>query len=165
MRKLIFTIFSALPVLAFSQSADRHVIGSAGTVQVTNDFNVSSTIGETIIATGEADGIILNQGFQQALDYGLTVEDPEFEFSATAFPNPTMDGVTLDLNAERVVALNISLFDVSGKQYAVPSGNILLLGKVQKVIDMNGFASGVFFIRFTDDTGELNKTIKVQKVN
>jgi hypothetical protein len=151
-------------MLSMAQSAQRQVIGSAGTVSVTDDFNVSSTIGETVVATEEADGIILTQGFQQSQDFGLSVEEPELEFSATAFPNPTMDGIALDLNSQKPVDLTISLFDVAGKQYAVPAGHLMLSGNARKEIDMNGFASGTYFIRLTDDSGKLNKTIKVQKV-
>ncbi|HKL40928.1 MAG TPA: T9SS type A sorting domain-containing protein [Cryomorphaceae bacterium] len=165
MRNLILTVLLAFPLFALAQSAQRQVIGSAGTVSVTDDFMVSSTIGETVVATGEGDGIILTQGFQQSQDFGLSVEEPELEFSANAFPNPTMDGIVLDLNSQKAVDLTISLFDVAGKQYVVPVANLMLSGNARKEIDMSGFASGNYFIRLTDETGKLNKTIKVQKVD
>jgi hypothetical protein len=98
-------------------------------------------------------------------DLSLSIIQPEVDFSVTVFPNPTMDGITLDLNAGQNLDLRLDLFDVTGKQMPLSHQNLQLVGNAQRQIDMSGFASGIYFIRLIDDTGNLNKTIKVKKVN
>lgn len=154
-----------LPVLAFAQTAERQVIGTAGAYAEADGYSHSYTVGEVATATISDSTIILTQGFQQADHFSVSILEESLEFSAIAFPNPTTDGVTLDLKADQPVDLRIDLFDAAGKQLPVSQQHLQLVGSTQRHIDMASFATGTYFIRLTDESGHLNKTIQVQKVN
>lgn len=165
MRYLALIITVLIPALSSAQTAERQVIGTAGAYAEADGYSHSYTVGEVATATVSDGTIILTQGFQQNDDLSVNILEESLEFSATAFPNPTMDGVTLDLKADQAVDLHIDLFDVLGKQFPIAESNLQLVGSSQRHIDLAGFAPGTYFIRLTDETGQLNKTIQIQKVN
>lgn len=165
MRALFILTIIFLPAILLAQTAERQVIGTAGAYAEAGGVSHSYTVGEMATAALSDGTIILTQGFQQSDDLSVSIDEPELAFSATAFPNPTMDGVTLNLNADQAVDLHINLFDALGKQFPVAQSNLQFVGNSQRHIDLAGFASGTYFIRLTDETGQLNKTIQIQKVN
>lgn len=165
MKALFILTIILLPAGLLAQTAERQVIGTAGAYTEAGGVSQSYTVGEMATATLSEGTIILTQGFQQSDDLSVSIDEPKLDFSAVAFPNPTMDGVTLDLNADRAIDLRIDLYDSAGKQFPVAESNIQLTGNTQQHINLIGFASGTYFIRLTDESGQLNKTIQVQKVN
>jgi hypothetical protein len=165
MRKIICIIITALPLVLAAQTAERQVIGSAGDFANTASFKVSSTVGETITATGTSPSIILNQGFQSpTFPSTLGIEDVEMGFTMNAFPNPTRDAITLSFSTENELQLSIGLFDVQGKQ-VLPNEQLNVNGKMQHSIQMLGLATGNYFIRLTDRDGKLSRRIQIQKVD
>lgn len=167
MRRLIFLVLMAFPIFSFGQSVERQVIGSAGAFSEAGDFMLSSTVGESAIATfsegSGSDVIILTQGFQQADDFGLSVEEPYLKLYAVLFPNPTGDGVTLDIATETTLTLRIALFDATGAEYGLPQSNLQVTGSSRHYVDMRNLASGTYFLQLTDNSNNLNKTIKILK--
>ncbi|MEX0811858.1 MAG: T9SS type A sorting domain-containing protein [Chitinophagales bacterium] len=166
MKNITVILIALLPVALFAQSLERQVIASSGSYSETANLQVSSTIGETVIATGTSASVILTQGFQQpASDNTVGIEEPEFGFSMQAYPNPTANMVILDFNADKELELQISLIDVMGKQYPVAKSNITVLGNSRQQIDLSAYAAGNYFIRIDDEKGQFSKTIKIQKID
>ncbi len=164
MKKIISIVFTALPIVLVAQTAERQVIGSAGGYANTANLKVSSTVGETITRTSTSPSIILSQGFQSPSSTSVGIEDVEMGFTLKAFPNPTLDAVTLSFSVENELQLSIGLFDVQGKQ-VLPSEQLNIYGKMQHSLQMLGLAAGNYYIRLTNNDDKLNKTIQIQKVD
>lgn len=165
MKSFFILTIILLPAGLMAQTAERQVIGTAGAYAEAGGVSHSYTAGEVVTATFSGGTIVLTQGFQQADPVSVSIAEEALQFDAIVFPNPTMDGVTLTLNAGETVSLQIDLFDASGKHFPVSQRDLVFSGTMQRQIDFNGFASGTYFIRLSDVSGKLHQTIRVQKVN
>ena len=68
MKKLLLTtICLAFATFSFSQQISRHVVASGGTYSSAGGYSISSTIGESMVATLTSTSNVLTQGFQQPL--------------------------------------------------------------------------------------------------
>lgn len=105
-----------LPVLmAGAQQITESVISSGGESYSNQDYNLSWTIGETVIETFFADGLTLTQGFQQG-SYTLTRidENNNGKFEVNVFPNPAVNYVNIETFGEPK-EMFASLYDMNGK--------------------------------------------------
>jgi hypothetical protein len=76
------------------------------------------------------------QGVQHAYEiFTVGIKETELSISLTAFPNPTMDNLTLQINDYNNEKLSYQLFDMQGKQLS--SGQVTAQ---QTQIKMNSFS-------------------------
>ena len=90
--KNIFLVF--LILLSFN-GLSQSVISSAGKTSISNNFIISWTLGETVVATLQNENTNLTQGFHQPLMVDLfpnSLED-NMVLAMVAYPNPTYDKV------------------------------------------------------------------------
>ncbi|GIV33777.1 MAG: hypothetical protein KatS3mg031_1312 [Chitinophagales bacterium] len=84
---------------------------------------------------------------------GVFVAAVEYDLSFEVFPNPSAGAVNLKLAAgQTATAYAIQIFDLTGKsvyQEALPA----VSGRVEKQLDLTGFAKGVYTIRIDSDKG------------
>jgi hypothetical protein len=102
MKRLILTItILSIATLSFSQQLSRSVVASGGNYSTNSGLNISSTIGEAMVATLSSGALTLTQGFQQPVSYVKLFfsEYGEGNFNNKYFEiyNPTSD--TVDLSA------------------------------------------------------------------
>lgn len=165
MKTFLFLTALLLSAGILAQTAERQVIGTAGTYADAGEVSHSYTAGEVVTATFSGGTIVLTQGFQQADPVTVSISEASLQFDATVFPNPTMNGVTLTMNAGEAVSVQLDLFDTSGKRLPIAQRELFFSGTMQRQIDFTGFASGTYFIQLTDASGKLHQTIRVQKMN
>jgi hypothetical protein len=116
MKQNLLTILFMLPVfLAGAQQITESVISSGGESYSAQDYNLSWTVGETVIETFYADGLTLTQGFHQG-SYTLTRidENNNGKFEVNVFPNPAVNYVNIETFGEPK-EMFASLYDMNGK--------------------------------------------------
>lgn len=160
---LLFVIL--VPVCSYSQTSERQVIGSMGSYQTATGISHSYTVGELAIGTGTSPSLIITQGFNQSdnLTTGLN-EVIESEFTMSYYPNPTESILNFDFNSEQPVSITLNLFDAGGKTVNIDQETVLVDGMMNYQLNMSRLTSGSYLIRISDSKGEINKTLRIQKI-
>lgn len=163
--KLTFTIAALfLSSLLWAQlSLDRQVIASTGQSVATGTLQVDYTVGETVITTASAATLTLTQGFHQpeALPVGIALTHATFELNA--YPNPTQDQVTLDIQSSEAGSLTLHLVNSKG-QTVQPPHTLEVNGLTQHRLDLRPLASGTYFLRLQSTDKPAASTLIIQKI-
>jgi len=127
-------------------SAQNNTNTSGGEASGVNG-KVSYSIGQTGYQSSTDGSVTIAQGVQQPFEIStLTgVEKTEIQLSASVYPNPTSDFVTLRFAESDVQHMYILVLDEKGKQLSQQS-----VAKSQTDIPMSGYASGTYFIKVLD---------------
>lgn len=141
------------------QTISQSVIGSGGSI----DRQLSFTLGETVVVTGQADGLILLQGFHQPFTVLITsIEDPAISKQVTLFPNPTDGMVTLRMESTGRFTFQVELMNLDGKRLA-PMRVWEVSESAEMTADLGAFPEGIYLINLRDREGVLLEVIKVIK--
>ncbi|NHN24280.1 T9SS type A sorting domain-containing protein [Flavobacterium jejuense] len=132
----------------------------AGTQKITNTgvTNVPTgvTVFQPVVYNNEVyfDGKYPTQGVElwKITDTTLSIEDFNSENAITLYPNPTIDIVNLNT---QMINFKIQVFDIFGKE--------VLNVKNERVISLEKYASGLYFIQVTNEKSSYKKTIKIIK--
>ena len=154
--KYIFMPF--LFLLSFSVSAQT-VISSAGKTTINGDYNVSWTVGETVINTLSAGGTILTQGFHQPLLIEIlpTGIEKELLLDMIAYPNPAFDKV-LFKGGDPSGIYHIRVVDKLGRillQKTLPASDLEIL--------VEGYDNGTYLIEVVEDKTNKRRVFNVVK--
>lgn len=90
---LLLSVMLAVPV-AQAQVLERHVIASGGS-GFSGTLQVDWTIGETVVQTASAAGVLYQQGYQQAATQSGSGLSSLSDFGILLFPNPSNGAVFL----------------------------------------------------------------------
>ena len=154
--KYIFMPF--LFLLSFSVSAQT-VISSAGKTTINGNYNVSWTVGETVINTLSAGGTILTQGFHQPLLIEIlpTGIEKELLLDMIAYPNPAFDKV-LFKGGDPSGIYHIRVVDKLGRillQKTLPASDLEIL--------VEGYNNGTYLIEVIEDKTNKRRVFNVVK--
>jgi len=154
--KYIFMPF--LFLLSFSVSAQT-VISSAGKTTINGNYNVSWTVGETVINTLSAGGTILTQGFHQPLLIEIlpTGIEKELLLDMIAYPNPAFDKV-LFKGGDPSGIYHIRVVDKLGRillQKTLPASDLEIL--------VEGYNNGTYLIEVVEDKTNKRRVFNVIK--
>ena len=154
--KSILTLFALFfQLVIFSQSntitTGKTASGSTGTA--------TYSIGQIDYQTNSGTLGTISQGVQQAFEIvTLSANDiPQIQLTASVYPNPTVQNVTLSIKEYDVSNLQYVLFDLQGK--------VIIIGKItgnETQIKMTDLASSQYFLKITQSNQEL-KTFKIIK--
>ncbi len=164
MKKLLITIIALLPVLAFGQSLDRQVIGSAGDYASAGNVQLSWTVGEVATTTESSGNLLITQGFQQPDGLVVGIQSPVSGLSINLFPNPTEDMLVLKLSSKDAKELQLQWFDMLG-QVLGKMQTATVYGEYSHEYDLSYFAPGTYFLVMRDKQGRFIESIKVEKLN
>lgn len=163
--KLTFTIHALFVTsLLWAQlSLDRQVIGSTGQSVATGSLQVDYTVGETVITTASAATLTLTQGFHQpqATPVGVPLTHATFELKA--YPNPTQNQVTLDIQSSEAGSITLHLVNSKG-QTVQPPHTLKVNGPIQHRLDLRQVASGTYFLRLQSKHMPAASTLIIQKI-
>ena len=154
--KYIFMPF--LFLLSFSISAQT-VISSAGKTTINGNYNVSWTVGETVINTLSAGGTILTQGFHQPLLIEIlpTGLEKGLLLDMIAYPNPAFDKV-LFKGGDPSGIYHVRVVDKLGR---------ILLQKTLSASDLEilveGYDNGTYLIEVVEDKTNKRRVFNVVK--
>ena len=126
--------------------------GSGGTV--------AYSVGQVVYTTNTGANGSVAQGVQQPFEISvvLAIEEAQgINLSVSAYPNPTTDYLTLEVNEFELSNLNFQLYDISGKllQSEKITGN-------QTSIVMSNLVPATYFVKVIQDNKEV-KTFKIIK--
>ena len=140
------------------------VLSSAGGYNEIGDISLAWTMGELAVSTLSNTGMILTQGFQQPflLDIGDAIDDPEFNWSVNAYPNPVSDILNLRFNLDKTMDLQLELYDITGKKLTIKKLPSIMPGG-RETLDFSGFREGIYILKITSEKQKVRKIYKIQK--
>ena len=160
LRPLLVVLF--LSVLGYTSINAQQSINATGGEATGSGGNVSYSVGQVAYITSiGANGSVI-QGVQQPFEISVITAKKEAQnigLSVAAYPNPTVDFLTLELNVDNFQNLSYQLYGVSGK---VLMNRIISDNKTR--INMTGLEPQTYFVKVRNGNTEL-KTFKVIKVN
>lgn len=122
-----------------------------------NGGTVAYSIGQVVYTTNTASTGSVAQGVQHAYEiFNLGNSETAMHISLTAFPNPTIDNLTLQISDYNNEKLSYQLFDIQGK--LVHKGQIVA---PLTQIDMNNLPSATYFINVVNQE---NKKVQLFKI-
>jgi hypothetical protein len=139
MKKTIVSLVAILlTVFGFSQQS----VNTAGGNVANSNGSVSYTIGQVAyVSVSNANGSIC-QGVQQAYQIStLNIEEKEFDFSLSAYPNPTQDNLNLRVGNYRQEQFVYRLLDTGGKLLGAEK-----LQSRETVIEMQHLPNATYFV-------------------
>jgi hypothetical protein len=155
--KPILFLTAGLVWVGFAQAQDSanasggDATGSGGTVA----YSVGQVVYTTITGTTGS----LAQGVQHAYEiFTIGLNETELNISLTAFPNPTMENLTLQISDYNNEKLSYQLFDMQGKQLS--NGQLVV---EQTQINMNGLPSATYFIHVVNQENKIVQSFKIFK--
>ena len=122
--------------------------------------SISYSIGQVTYITNSGTNGSAAEGVQQP--YEISIIDALDEvagsnFQVSAFPNPTMDLITLRIENYNITQLSYQLVDANGQLIESKS-----LTALQSDIAMSNLAAGTYFLKITDN-GKTVRTFKILK--
>ena len=125
--------------------------GSLGTV--------AYSIGQIVYTTNMGTNGFVAQGVQQpyTISVVLGIEDNSIQLNFTAYPNPTINFLTLNVGNAELSTLNFQLYDLRG--ILIESRKIL---SSTETISMENLPTALYFLRVTNNDKEV-KTFKIIK--
>ena len=118
------------------------------------------TVGQVVYTTNTGTSGSVAEGVQQAYEISAVTaieESQSISLSISAYPNPAIDYLTLELKEVDLSNLQFQLYDFTGK--------LLQTEKItsnQTSIDMGSLKSATYFIKVTRENNEV-KTFKIIK--
>ena len=134
-------------------------VNTAGNTALGSGGSVSYSIGQIVYTTISGSSGSAAQGVQQAFEISmLDVKNTTFNVSLNAFPNPTTDNLTLQINNFTHETLSYQLYDMQGKQ--LDNGQIT---KQETLINTVNLPSSIYFINVIDQDNKKVQSFKIIK--
>ncbi len=148
-----------LGVGLFCTHAQESVVSSGGDA-AGSDGSVNYTVGQTVYASSSTEEGSLSAGVQQPYEFFVVSSADEtvaVDIDVNAYPNPTVDQVTLNTKTDGSQNLSFRLFDLEGK--LLEQQEIL---QDKQVISMQHLAPGTYVLKVMQDDDPV-KTFKIIK--
>jgi hypothetical protein len=125
--------------------------GSSGTV--------AYSVGQVVYTTNTGRNGSVAQGVQHAYEiFTVGIKETELNISLKAFPNPTIDNLTLQISDYNNEKLSYQLFDMQGKQ--ISNGQIVAQ---QTQINMNSLPTATYLMNILDQKNKKVQSFKIIK--
>jgi hypothetical protein len=125
--------------------------GSGGTV--------AYSIGQVFYTTSSGNTGSVASGVQQSyVISNVDIKEIALNISLTAFPNPTTDILTLQVDELKFSTLSFQLYDMQGKQ--ISSAQIVAQ---QTQINMNSLPTATYFLNVVDQENKKVQSFKIVK--
>lgn len=134
-----------------ANAAGGNATGSGGTV--------AYSIGQMVYTTNTGSTGSVAQGVQHSYEiFTVGVKETALNISITAFPNPTMENLTLQISDYNNEYLSYQLFDLRGKMLS--NGRIV---SRQTQIDMYSLPTATYFVNVVNKENKKVQTFKIIK--
>ena len=156
MKKTLTVLLLGIAFIGNAQTTEREVVSSGGDFYSNGTGQLSTTIGEPVIATVSGGGNELTQGFQQSRITFTGIEDHQPDFVMNLFPNPTSEFLTITVEKIRD-NLSFAIYTIEGK--------LILEDEIKVVktkLNIASFVKGSYLLKVTDNN-QLMKTYKILK--
>jgi hypothetical protein len=150
---LLFINFFVYNIQA--QIIQRSAISTFGNSISQNGLYLSQTAGQGSIAVQtESDGVILNQGFEQAIALYLN-QVKQHEIQLRVYPNPNNGNFSIALDLPRNTNFTYAIFDAAGKLIHSDSG---VSGQETPVQLGYAISPGAYMLKLESENGAIGKT-------
>lgn len=162
---LFASCFLSLTVFLQAQT-DLSLVSAAGMEFGDDRYQITASLGEPIIETFRAHGMIYTQGFHQT--YELKTQVVELESSSIAlkiFPNPCMDFLFINIHKElsgHPEPLAVIAYDMVGKIHSASSFEAPFPEQIK--IQTASWPAGVYFFNLSRSSSKTNHTFKIVKL-
>ena len=154
MRKTyLLVMFSVLSLGLFAQEATVSSGGEASGV----GGAVSFSVGQVSYSNQNGSNGSVEEGVQQVFDISVItgVELNSIKLSLSAYPNPTTDFLTLEVNDGELEGLGFELLELTGK--SIRKGQ---LTAIRTNVAMNQLPESIYLLKINDN----NKVVKTFKI-
>jgi hypothetical protein len=116
-----------------------------------------------IVMGGASSTISIQREFLQQTSVELDENGVPYptEFKALAFPNPTVENTTLEIQAPQKERMDINLFDTSGKLIREIYSGKISKGTFRQFIDLNDLNSGLYLVII--QSKDFKETVRIVK--
>jgi Secretion system C-terminal sorting domain len=154
MRNLFALVLITTTFIINAQTIEREVVSANGEFYSNSAGQISTTLGEPIIATTNNGANTLTQGFQQTKITVTSVEDFKLDFVMNVYPNPVSSFVTIKMDALKE-NIHLSIYTIEGKELLNNQ-----LTELETKLNIESFAKGNYFLNITEN----NNIIKTYKI-
>lgn len=158
MKQLFLTALFLFGFAIQTAEAQQTTTTSGGTASGSGG-TVAFSVGQVVYTTNTGSNGSVAQGVQQPYEISvvLGLEDPEISLTMQAYPNPTIDNLTLNVGNNELSNLNLQLIDLNGRLIE----NRIISNAIE-TIRMENLAAAVYFLKVTRSNTEI-KTFKIIK--
>ena len=147
-------------LLFFCKANAQEVVPSSGGHFQGSNFQISWTVGEPVIETGNSDNRIITQGMHQSKLIVTSIKEIEgLKLTIIAYPNPAIDYVQLEVESTKDEGLDYHLYGMDGSMLRKGrlSGN-------RARIPMQGYTPSAYLLNVVEGNRVL-KAFKIIKIN
>ena len=162
---ILSILIGTVSVMSAQVELERQVISPAGHLYEGNEFQISATMGESIVSTAISGSFVITQGFQQNLETGTTATEHLQKTSVDykLFPNPTSDQIHVVLSTDQETNLVIRLSDLLGNQLGRRDFSNQKAMSTQ--FDVSRLPSGSYIVSITDGRGQAHISKQIQVIH
>lgn len=144
-----------------AQEIHPHILSSAGNLNQSTTMSIEWTLGELSITTISGPSTMITQGFHQPrLVVTAIYETIENFGKLNVYPNPTSDQVTLNMEFDKKIAVQVDLTDSQGRKII----KRLYFGQnVNDIVSLRDLPNGTYFVSFSFDNNYFKKSFKILK--
>ncbi len=139
-----------------------HEVGADNKVHMTFmvDYEPGMHLGSD--ADAELENFIMYYAFPGMSLVGMKEDISAFVNNISAFPNPTNDNVTINVDLKKNANVSVKVTNIMGQEVANVASKQMAAGKTPVKIDMNGLANGVYLYTVTSDNFTVTNRIVKQ---
>jgi hypothetical protein len=163
MKKILLSAaFSSICALfeLSAQSLSPTVIASSGAHRTGGSIQLSYTIGELTVETKTAPNTVLTQGFHQTFPNATGINWLSEKEKIKVYPNPAIDVVHIEVEANHDKWMQTKILDVSGKVVAGEQS----FNNQKHSLDVSTLCSGLYFLQIINDDGMVKAIYKIEKI-
>ena len=117
------------------------------------------SVGQVVYTANTNASGTLSQGVQQAYEiFTLSIKETELNISLKAFPNPTLNNLTLQISDYKNEKLSYQLYDIQGR--LLNNGQIVAQ---QTNIEMTSLPTAIYFINVVNQENQKVQSFKIIK--
>jgi hypothetical protein len=150
-------LLAGLLCVGFAQAQES--VNASGGDATGSGGTVAYSIGQVVYTTNNGISGSVAQGVQHAYEiFTVGIKETELNISLTAYPNPTIGTLTLQISDYNNEKLAYQLFDIQGKQISNEQ-----VTAQQTQINMNGLPSATYFIYIVNQKNKKVQSFKIIK--
>lgn len=157
------TLFLLIHICQGQISLDRSVIAAGGAYAENETISLSWTLGELATSTLSGEGLILTQGFQQAMTVGTGLESKEAEWSVSVYPNPVNEELRVRFNIQHSEGFFIEIQDVTGR-VIYQTQHMLVQAGDEVILNTSGYSTGIYFLKVLSSDRQHQQVTSLRKL-
>jgi hypothetical protein len=148
-----------MAIVGLSSAYAQESVNASGGNATGSGGTISYSVGQVAYTSNSSNTGSVAQGVQHAYEiFTLGVEETALNISLTAFPNPTMENLTLQISDFNNEKLSYQLYDMQGKQ--------LIQGEVianKTEINTSSLPPATYFINVVNQENKTVQSFKIVK--